>query len=1190
MLSLSNGGMTAGQAGKYFATEDYYLRGGESSLWLGKTAKDLKLTGRVDEQAFRNVAAGKSPDGKEQLVAAKTIMKQGEKEEVHRAGNDLTFSAPKSLSVAYAAGNRQVKEIWDQAVINTMKYVEEHYSHYRTPDGTRVAGSIVAAKFDHVTSRALDPDVHSHVFLVNMVHTPEGKWLANEPKAIYQDKISIGMLAREEAILLLRQAGYQVYFTDREKFLFEIQGVSQEEMEIFSKRSAAIEEQVAKWQREGTYPGVSETLLKQWAAFDTRDAKFKVTTQEIRELWDKSFREVKTTAQEVRERVEAAKVPEPTPPAHQLKSAREVLKEASTFLTDKEVTFDRAKIMKTAVQISGGEHSIAQFEGALSDRRQFHHLGAESHGWDAGKEFFTTRQMLKLEAHNVESLEKMHSFTSITSRPEVEAYLKGLSGAAAETLTPEEARFPNAFAAGATATAAACADLSHGQKEHIVNELTGSSGVAVTLGDPGTGKTFAAGVIERFNADVLNPTGRDHHTLNLAYTGKAALEMEAASGKEASTLHAFLDRYWASPTPIFAEPRQPQTQVVIRVDEASLVGGRQAEQLLKVVQDLKAQGHQVKLALIGDTKQLSSIQASPFFSHAAELARGGHGDLALMKEISRQKEAGLLEVATTLNRGNCSLGQNAADALKLLEQQGRVHELPTREELVRATVQRYLAEADKPSPSADHKGEKQSVLMVTPLNADRQELNQQIRAARQAKGELGQGVTVDTFVPAEQGVTVAVYHPGMTVFFTGQKRQDQTRKESNHMPENGRGEILSVDQLRNQATVGFKDGQGGAWNRSFGASELAQKATLYEVQPRDFAPGDSVIFTKNIFDKSIVSADSGRKVKVRNGERGEIEKMTTADACHLATVKLSDGRRVDVNLDGYGPQFLEHGYAVTVHKGQGATVDVVLSYNYVQPTQNRDSSLKALTGIETTPDAFRRWNATITEYDKGYRAETTIGGHTGTVSFVMIADRQNVQEQKGIAVSFFNGRAVMDDAATRHQMREAGMYWSPDQQAWVATVTNDRAFHLMSTHPLRDQRYLAQLKNDLVQAKAQPETPAAAIQTGTPRAEIDTTADNERYGRASYNLFNVALTRSRYDAAVFTNSVPGLKQAVQVIDMKTSTITKEMLEQRSARQTSAAEIPHVLPSAPSPRPPLIPPPIPPSPPVKAPDRELELKR
>ncbi len=1183
MLSLSNGGMTAGQAGRYFATEDYYLRGGESSLWLGKTAEELKLAGRVEEEAFRNVAAGKSPDGNAQLVAPKTVMKQGEKEDVHRAGNDLTFSAPKSLSVAYAAGNRQVKEIWDQAVINTMKYVEEHYSQYRTPDGTKVAGQIVAAKFDHVTSRALDPDVHSHVFLVNMVSTKEGKWLANEPKAIYQDKISIGMLGRQEAIVLLRQAGYQIRFTDRDKFLFEIEGVSQEEMDVFSKRSAAIEEQVAKWQQDGKFPGVNETLLKQWAAFDTRDPKFKVTTQEIRRLWDNSFQEVRTTAPEVRERIESTKNPS-RPLAAQAKSAREVLKESSAFLTDKEVTFDRARIVKAAVQISGGGHSIAELDEALRDRSRFHNLGVEPHGWEAGKEFFTTRQMLKLEARNVEALQVLPSFTSVTSRPEVEAYLKGLSGTNVETLTPEEGSFKDAFEVGAASAASTgSVDLSLGQKEHLLNELTGTKGYSVTLGDPGTGKTFAAGVIERFNADVLNPTGRGHHALNLAYTGKAALEMETASGKEASTVHAFLDRYEHTPGP--PQPTQPaqETQLVIRVDEASLIGGLQAERLLKVVRDLKARGRQVKLALIGDTKQLSSIQASPFFLHAAELARGGYGDLALMKEISRQKEEGLLEVATTLNRQGTSLGQNAADALKLLEQQGRVHEIATRDELMRATVERYLTEADK---TAGHTADKQSVLVVTPLNADRQELNEKIRAARLDKGDLGEGVRVEVFAPVEQGVTVAGYQPGMTVFFTGDRGRDLTSMKSGVMPENARGEVVAADHFHNRVTVHFKDEQGGTWDKSYDPTDLARNATLYQAQKREFAPGDSVIFTKNIFDKSVVSAQSGRKIKVRNGERGEIEKITSAKTGHLATLQLADGRRADVNLDGYGPQFLEHGYAVTVHKGQGATVDVVLSYNYVQPTQNLDKSLKALTGIETTPDAFRDWNAHLTEYDKRYRSETTIGGHPGTVSFVMIADRQNLQEQKGVAVSFANGHAVVEDAATRHQMREAGMHWSSDQQAWVTTVTNDRALNLMRNHPLRDKRYLAQLKDDLVQTGQQKPAPAPQSKYDMPRAEIDSTAETERYGRASYNLFNVSLTRSRYEASVFTNSVPGLKQAVQVIDRKTSTITKEMLEQQNTRQKAPMEVSRVIQSAPTPTPP----PTPPRQPLKQPDRELELIR
>ena len=120
----------------------------------------------------------------------------------------------------------------------------------------------MAAKFDHVTSRALDPDVHSHVFLVNMTRVPGsgGRWKANEPKNIYTDKISLGMLARQEAANLYHLAGYRTYFTDRRQLFFEIEGVGARELETFSKRSAAIAGRVARWREEKRFPGVSEAV------------------------------------------------------------------------------------------------------------------------------------------------------------------------------------------------------------------------------------------------------------------------------------------------------------------------------------------------------------------------------------------------------------------------------------------------------------------------------------------------------------------------------------------------------------------------------------------------------------------------------------------------------------------------------------------------------------------------------------------------------------------------------------------------------------------------------------------------------------------------------------------------------------------------------------------------------------------
>ncbi|WP_263634491.1 MobF family relaxase [Geomonas subterranea] len=116
--------------------------------------------------------------------------------ETHRAGNDCTFSAPKSVSIAYAAGVDQARDAHDSAVRSVLFHMEEHYCHYRSADGIG-CGDMVAAKFDHATSRNVDPQLHSHVFVVNAVHTGDGTFRANEPRAIFLDQKSLGLLYRQ---------------------------------------------------------------------------------------------------------------------------------------------------------------------------------------------------------------------------------------------------------------------------------------------------------------------------------------------------------------------------------------------------------------------------------------------------------------------------------------------------------------------------------------------------------------------------------------------------------------------------------------------------------------------------------------------------------------------------------------------------------------------------------------------------------------------------------------------------------------------------------------------------------------------------------------------------------------------------------------------------------------------------------
>ena len=87
---------SVGQASHYFFNkDDYYSKEGElyekPSIWYGKGAELLGLDGNVDKKQFSDLLSGKLPNG-EQIG----LMKNGEIK--HRAGFDLTFSAPKSWS------------------------------------------------------------------------------------------------------------------------------------------------------------------------------------------------------------------------------------------------------------------------------------------------------------------------------------------------------------------------------------------------------------------------------------------------------------------------------------------------------------------------------------------------------------------------------------------------------------------------------------------------------------------------------------------------------------------------------------------------------------------------------------------------------------------------------------------------------------------------------------------------------------------------------------------------------------------------------------------------------------------------------------------------------------------------------------------------------------------------------------
>jgi len=110
----------------------------------------------------------------------------------------------------------------------------------------------------------------------------------------------------------------------------------------------------------------------------------------------------------------------------------------------------------------------------------------------------------------------------------------------------------------------------------------------------------------------------------------------------------------------------------------------------------------------------------------------------------------------------------------MLKEQGRVSEIKDRDQLIRATAEKYLEQSEKPSndKSRAAAGEKQSVLVVTGYNKDRQDLNNQIRESRIERGQIERGRTFDVQVPANTGPTADSYKPGMQIHFCGERAAD----------------------------------------------------------------------------------------------------------------------------------------------------------------------------------------------------------------------------------------------------------------------------------------------------------------------------------------------------------------------------------------------------------------------------------
>ena len=165
-----------------------------------------------------------------------------------RLGLDVTYSAPKSVSIAYAIlGDQKIKEAHENAVRVTNEWLEKNLAMTRQGQGGKErvkASGIAVANYTHETSRSHDPQLHTHSVILNAVErSSDGKIRALEPQKIFQYQKALDQVYKNELASRLQELGYSVEMKDKNGN-FEIKGIDQNIIDKFSERRDQVNEKM----------------------------------------------------------------------------------------------------------------------------------------------------------------------------------------------------------------------------------------------------------------------------------------------------------------------------------------------------------------------------------------------------------------------------------------------------------------------------------------------------------------------------------------------------------------------------------------------------------------------------------------------------------------------------------------------------------------------------------------------------------------------------------------------------------------------------------------------------------------------------------------------------------------------------------------------------------------------------------
>lgn len=890
MLSI-NPVKSATHAKQYFMGKgNYYIGEGDGkSIWWGKGAELLGLSGYVKKEAFESLLKGHLPTG--EMLGRKV---DGKLE--HRPGFDLTFSVPKSVSIVALRTEDKaiyysILESTIQAVTKTLGMVEQSYAGARVTEKGNTTfvktGNLIVALHLHELTRENEAGIHVHAVVMNMTKRSDGQWRSLASQLGYygknasteingffeqvgHDKKQLGGIFRAELAYELKQKNFPIVITDQKQGFFEIDGVSNSLKKVHSTRSEQKEEYMAERGLSGGDAAARATQI-------TRGAKRKTSQSQLLDEWKEKenakgvdgIQEVNDVVSRITrgEQGEAALLPKTPEFNKAMMQSRAAVGYAIDTLTETDALIKPVQLINFSLKHALGQDvNVESIVKVITEMRESGDLVVDKNNSDI---IYTTKELLTFEKEVIRAASETVPINRSIDQNKTERFLEKQG-----TLTNE-------------------------QKEVVRGIFSSGHRITALEGKSSTGKTTLIkpmGQLAKehgFEAVVLTPSKAGSEVLKEDIRHSPNVIKKFINSVWDSNQYSSVAGFIHQQTQHIKAGVEQTHPKMIFIDHAQMLSLKQIKNLSDIAEKTNA-----RLVPIFDKKAILSWQSG---NPLLQMLDHGMKTMVLEKTWKRENQRLQGAVKDTLE-GNIKM------VFETIED--RIYSIKNKEHLMNAMASMYAR------MTLDERNQTQ-VIMLSRAQCD--EMNALIHHELKREQQIGVegnkssdfSVLVPKSMKAAEYQLANNYQPGQWVRFN----------ESYPSLNVGRGEYLKISRIHKQSNRVFLEDDKGhtiQWN-PLKIAGSSTKVEVFDEKKREISIGETLTWRRNNRAHNLFSGESLTVLAIK------ANKLVLERANH---------KKVSIDVRENQNRHFDYGYAQTPTSAVNQKVDTVIAYQNAYSRQS----------------------------------------------------------------------------------------------------------------------------------------------------------------------------------------------------------------------------------------------------------------